>query len=165
VPKPEEDFTQVSIAIALRKPFPLRLAVTKFLNDLGSNGTYEETLRLDAELRASYKTLCRTLQGCNSYTRASPSRFELRAVDFLMYRYLSSLHIPFFSPALHETTYTFSRKIAVETSLKIWCAAYPSSSIMAASSRVMQLHQTEMIWLDSRSAALDFIALLPCRLP
>jgi hypothetical protein len=96
VPKPEEDFTQVSIAVALRKTFPLRLAVTKFLNDLGSNGTYEETLRLDAELRASYKTLCRTLYGCNSYTRASPSRFEIRAVDFLMFCYLSSLHIPFF---------------------------------------------------------------------
>ena len=135
VPKPEEDFTQVSTAIALRKTFPLRLAVTKFLNDLGSNGTYEETLRLDAELRTSYKALCRTLQGCNSIAAASPSPFEIRAVDFLMHRYISSLHIPFFGPALHEATYTFSRKIVVETSLKIWCAAYPASSIIATSSR------------------------------
>ena len=135
VPKPEDDFTQVSIAIALRKTFPLRLSIAKFLNDLGSHGTYEEALRLDAELRASHKALCRTLQGCNSSSGRSPSQFEIRVVDFLMRRYLSSLHIPFFGPALHETAYAFSRKVVIETSLKIWCAAYPSSSIMAAQFR------------------------------
>lgn len=36
VPKQDGNFTQVSIAIALRKTFSVRLAVTKFLNDLGS---------------------------------------------------------------------------------------------------------------------------------
>jgi hypothetical protein len=135
VPKPEEDFTQMSIAIALRKTFPLRLAVTKFLNDLDSHGTYEETLRLDAELRASYKVLYRTLQGCKARTGPSPSRFEVRVVDYLLHRYLSSLHVTFFGPALHEIAYAFSRKVVVDTSLKIWCAAYPSSSIVSAQSR------------------------------
>jgi hypothetical protein len=134
-PKPENNFTQVSIAIALRKTFPLRLAITKFLNDLSSQGTYEETLRLDGELRASYKALCRTLQGCKSSTGPSPSRFEVCVLDFIMHGYISSLHIPFFGLALQETAYAFSRKVVVETSLKIWCAAYPSSSIMAAQSR------------------------------
>lgn len=134
-PKPEDCFTQMSVTIALRKTFPLRLAVTKFLNDLGSHGTYEETLRLDAELRASYKALSRTLQACTSTTGPSPSRFQIRVVDFLMHRHLSSLHAPFFGPALHETAYAFSRKVVVETSLKIWCAACPSSSIMAAQRR------------------------------
>lgn len=134
VPKPEDDYTQVSIAIALRKTFPLRLAITKFLNNLGSHGTYEEALRLDAELRAAYKALCRTLQGCNLSAGHSPSQFEIRVVDFLMSRYLSSIHIPFFGP-LNEPVYAFSRKVVIETSLKIWRAAYPSSSIMAAQSR------------------------------
>ncbi|KAF2184010.1 hypothetical protein K469DRAFT_784764 [Zopfia rhizophila CBS 207.26] len=119
VPKPADNFTQVSIAIALRKTFPHRLAVTKFLNDLASPGTYEETLRLDAELRAAYKALGRTLQ----------------ASDFLMHRYLSSLHVPYFGPALHETAYAFSRKVVVESSLKIWRAACPSWSLMAARPR------------------------------
>ncbi len=90
--------------------------------DLGSHGTYEETLRLDAELRASYKALCRTLQGCNSSTGPSPSQFEIRVVDFLMHRYLSSLHLSFFGPALHKTAYEFSRKVVIETSLKISCS-------------------------------------------
>jgi hypothetical protein len=135
VPKQEVDFTKMSIAIALRKTFPMRLTVIKFLNDLKSHGTYDETLQLDAELRASFKTLSRTLQACNSSTRSSSWRFETSAVDFIMHRYLSSLHIPFFGLALHETAYAFSRKVVVETALKIWWAAHPSSYIMMARSR------------------------------
>lgn len=131
VPKLESDFTQVSIAIAFRKTFAIRLAITKFLNDLGSRGTYEETLRLDAGFRASYKTLRRTLQGCN-LNRPSASQFETRLVNLLMNHYLSSLHIPFLGSAMHETAYTFSRKVALETSLKIWYAVQPSSSTMAS---------------------------------
>jgi hypothetical protein len=134
-PKSEDNFTEVSIAIALRKTFPLRLAITKLLNDLSSQGSYEETLRLDGELRASYKALCRNLQGCNSSTGPSPSRFEISVLDFIIHRYISALHVPFFGLALHETTYAFSRKVVVETSLKIWFAVCPSSSIMAAQSR------------------------------
>ncbi|RDL38255.1 Uncharacterized protein BP5553_02595 [Venustampulla echinocandica] len=135
VPKPEGDFTQVSIAISLRKMFPVRLAITKFLNDFRSQGTYEETLRLDSELRASYKAICQTLQGCSSSTGPSPSRFEIGVVDFLVHRYRSSLHVPFFGLALHETAYAFSRKVVVETSLKIWYAACPSSSTTVAQPR------------------------------
>ncbi|KAF8849586.1 hypothetical protein BDZ45DRAFT_708746 [Acephala macrosclerotiorum] len=135
LPKPEDHFTQASIAIALRKTFPLRLAVAKFLNDIGSHGTYEETLRLDGELRTSYKALCRTLQVWRSGTRSSPSQFELNLLDFLMHRYISALHIPFFVPALHEALYAWSRKVVIEPSLKIWYTLYPSASIMAAQSR------------------------------
>jgi hypothetical protein len=45
-----------------------------------------------------------------------------------MHRYLSALHLPYFGPSLHETAYAFSRKVVVESSLKIWRAACPSSS-------------------------------------
>ncbi|KAI9694387.1 MAG: hypothetical protein M1822_000003 [Bathelium mastoideum] len=134
VPTEEDRYTSVSIAIALRKTFPLRLAIAKFLNDVGSRGTYEETLQLDAQLRASYKILRHTLQEFSGSTGASPSRFALRVVDFIMHRYLSSLHIPFFGSALHESTYAFSRKVVVENSLKMWCAVYPPSSITSAPS-------------------------------
>ncbi len=47
-----------------------------------------------------------------------------------MSRHLSSLHIPFFGRALHEAPFAYSRKVAIETSLKIWCTAYPFSSIL-----------------------------------
>jgi Fungal specific transcription factor domain len=135
VPKPEDEFTHMSIAIALRKTFPIRLAVTKFLNNVGSKGTYEETLRLDADLRETYKSLCRTLQGRKWSSGSSASKFAVRAVDFLMHRYFSCLHVPFFGQALHGTAYAYSRKVVVETSLKLWSAVNSSSSIMAAPSR------------------------------
>lgn len=135
VPKWENDLTEVSIVIALRKTLPHRLAITKHLNDLGSHDGYEETLRLDAELRSSYRTLCRTLQECQSNTGSSLPQFEQCAVDFLIHRYLSALHVPFFGLALQETAYAFSRKVVVENSPKIWYAVYPSSSIITAQSR------------------------------
>ena len=128
VPEPIENHTQASIAIALRKTFPIRLAIAKFLNDLGSHGTYEETLRLDAELRTAYKVLCQTLQRRSSNIQPGS---EARLVDFIMHRYFSALHTPCFHLALHETAYAFSRKVVVETSVKIWHAALPTSSDLA----------------------------------
>jgi hypothetical protein len=132
MPKTEDEFTQMSIAIALQKTFPVRLAITKSLNDLGPRGTYEKTLRLDTELRASYKILRRTLQGYSSSCK--PSQFEIRSVDLLMNYFLSSLHIPYLGISLHETAYAFSRKVVIETALKIWYAAHPSSSVLGTPS-------------------------------
>ncbi|KAH8434070.1 fungal specific transcription factor domain-containing protein [Aspergillus melleus] len=129
-PMLENDFTETSIAIALRKTFPSRLAVAKFLNDISSQGSYEEVLRLDADLRASYRALTRTLQGYKSDNGKSPTQFASRMVNFIMHQYVSALHIPYFGPSLRQTTYAFSRKVVVETSLKIWYAVYPASSVM-----------------------------------
>ena len=123
---PDSQFTRISIPRALRKTFPLRLAIVKFLNDLTSHGTYEETLRLDTQLRASYKDLCQTLHAYISIATLPP--FAIRAVDVLMQRYFSSLHLPYFALAMHEASYAFSRRVAVETALKIWHFVYQSSS-------------------------------------
>ncbi|KAI2617484.1 putative C6 transcription factor [Hypoxylon sp. NC1633] len=131
VPKPEGSFTQSSLAIALRKTFSTRLAITRFLNDHGSQGTYEETLRLDAELRATYRGVLQTLQRYRSSTGARPSQSEIEIVSLIINRYVLSLHIPFFTPALCEAPYAFSRKVIVETSLKIWRTMYPSSTAVA----------------------------------
>ncbi|OTB16142.1 hypothetical protein K445DRAFT_350935 [Daldinia sp. EC12] len=125
-PKPESHFTQTSVAIILRKIFPARLAVVKFLNDHGSSGTYKETLQLDSELRASYKSVLRTLQGYKSTTGTQPSAFAMDVVSLLTNRYCLSLHIPFFAPAMDEAAYAFSRRVVVETSLKLWRGIFPS---------------------------------------
>ncbi|EEH37989.2 hypothetical protein PAAG_00910 [Paracoccidioides lutzii Pb01] len=124
VPAPEDTF-------ALRATFPIRLMITEFLNNFGSCGTYEETLRLGESLRAVvYNELCQNLQRHISRAGLSPSRFQTQVVDFIMIHYMSALHVPFFIPALHETTYTLSRKVVIETSLKIWRAVWPSSRLI-----------------------------------
>ncbi|OJD24081.1 hypothetical protein ACJ73_04562 [Blastomyces percursus] len=119
-PASDDTFTQMSVAIALRKTFPIRLAVAEFLNNLQSRSTYGETLQLDAKLRTSHKELCRALHGLTSATGSSPSRFQVQVVDFIMHRNFLVLHTPFFVPALRETAYAFSRKVVVDVSLKIW---------------------------------------------
>lgn len=136
IPRPDDEFTQTSIAAGLRKTFPFRLAITKFLNNISSNDSYAETLRLDAEFRASYKALRQTLQACKTSTGRSLSQFETRVVDMVMCRYLSSLHIPFFSSSLLEATYAYSRKVVIDTGLKVWGAIHPSPSIMATPLRI-----------------------------
>ncbi|KAI1139855.1 putative C6 transcription factor [Hypoxylon sp. FL0543] len=130
IPKPEAEFTQTSTAIAIRKTFPARLAVAKFLNDPGSHGTYRETLRHDNELRTAYKALLKTFQGYKSNPGPRPSEFEMDVVSLFINRFLLSLHTPFFAPAMHEAAYAFSRKVIIETSLKIWRAVYSSSTSM-----------------------------------
>ncbi|KAI2464597.1 putative C6 transcription factor [Annulohypoxylon bovei var. microspora] len=131
IPKPEAEFTQTSIAIVLRKTFAARIAITKFLNDHSSRGTYEETLRLDAELRAAYKSVLQILQGYRSSSGPRPSDFAADIVSLMMNRYILSLHIPYFSYTIQEAAYAFSRKVIIETSLKIWRAMYSSSTIVA----------------------------------
>jgi hypothetical protein len=121
-------YTQTSVAVALRKTFPARLAVLKFLNDLSSTGTYEETLRIDTELRVVYKTLRRTLQTYSTCTRPSPSQFTTQTVDFILQRYITSLHLPYFASTVHDPIYAFSRKAVVDSSLRIWSLAHPNPS-------------------------------------
>ncbi|KAH0848284.1 putative C6 transcription factor [Fonsecaea pedrosoi] len=143
--KPENVYTQVSTAIALRKSFAVRLAVVKFLNDLRVNGRYEHVLQLDGEMRTAYKTLTRTLQNMLSssssssssstssdgFGRPGPNTFELMTTDLMMNRYLLTVHIPFFEQSMHEATYAYTRKVVLESSLKMWYVAYRSSSEQA----------------------------------
>ncbi|KAL6879049.1 hypothetical protein J3F83DRAFT_276830 [Trichoderma novae-zelandiae] len=133
VQKPENEYTSMSVAIALRRTFSARLTVVRFLNDIASCGTYERTLELDAELRAAYKTLCQALTRSKSQPgqTGAPSALALRIVDLTMQRYISALHTPYLIPALRQTKYAVSRKLAIEAALKTWSAAYPSSAIMA----------------------------------
>jgi hypothetical protein len=123
--QPEHILTQTSCAIVLRKTLGMRLTVVKFLNDIATSGTFEETLRIDTALRASYRTLRQTLQNLDA-ARSHP--FAVSAIDFIMHRYISSLHIPYLNPSLHEAIYAYSRKAVFDTSLKLWNLAYSRSA-------------------------------------
>ncbi|KAL4866956.1 hypothetical protein BDV12DRAFT_187052 [Aspergillus spectabilis] len=144
VPKGDDEYTQTSTARFLRKTYPQRLAIARTLNDLGSYLAYAETLRLDAGLRDSYRGICRILRGYTSRSGPSPSPFETRALDIIIHSYLCCLHMPFFERSLHEAAYAFSRKVIIESSLKIWCAIYPSSPIMPGRQDAMISDQDEM---------------------
>ncbi|KAF5592353.1 hypothetical protein FPCIR_5674 [Fusarium pseudocircinatum] len=117
--RPNSVFTQVSTARALRLTFATRLKVVKLLNDLKSGDSYQETLRLDAELKASYKEANRTLKDCKK-SQNLPTEFELTAGDFIMRRYLCALHFPYYGLSLQEPSYAFSRKMTIESAFRMW---------------------------------------------
>lgn len=126
------EYTDASVACALRATFEIRLRIVKHLNDL-TNGVhrYEDTLRLDQELRTAFKTMRQTFQLYTSQSSStSGARFAMQACEYIMLSYLTSIHAPYFAVSLRESKYAYSRKVLVDTSLKMWCAAY-SSSILA----------------------------------
>jgi hypothetical protein len=123
IPRPIDQYTQTTVAIALRNMFPQRLAIVKCLNDISYRGTYADTLRLDAELREAYKTLTRTLQACKTPVNG-PTDLELRCIDLILRRYFLVLHLPFFAPSLQDTAFAFSRRVVVESALRVWRAAF-----------------------------------------
>ncbi|KAJ1322908.1 aspyridone synthetase trans-acting enoyl reductase [Microdochium nivale] len=153
-PRPDSCYTETSLARALRATLPVRLAAARALNNIqqpllqqlhgGGTGTaYEQTLRLDGELRAAHRELCGTLEGycrtdaavtANTEAGASimPSPFEIRVVDILFQRYLCSLHIPYVVASLAEKGYAYSRKAALEAALRTWYLVYPPGAVTDA---------------------------------
>ncbi|KAF5971901.1 hypothetical protein FBULB1_8989 [Fusarium bulbicola] len=131
-PRPNNVFTQVSTARALRLTFATRLKVVKLLNDLKSGDSYQETLRLDAELKASYKEANRMLKDCKK-SQNSPTEFELTVGDFIMRRYLCALHFPCYGLSLQEPSYAFSRKMTVESAFRMWSAVSSDGVSMVTS--------------------------------
>lgn len=125
VPKPDETFTQMSIGLALRKLFPLRLTIIRSLNALGAYMTYQETIHVDSELRRAYKAICQALKPYGPAT--GTPQFGIRMLDWLIRSYLVALHSQFFAGVVNETAFAFSRRVVVENALKIWCAIHPSS--------------------------------------
>ncbi|OAA55201.1 Transcription factor [Cordyceps fumosorosea ARSEF 2679] len=135
VPRPPRECTQMTVAMALRETFSQRLDVLRFLNDVSSGGSYEETLRLDGQLRASYKELGRRLQRCRGHgAKAALTGAELRILDIIMYRYLTALHVPYFVAAMHEAKYAYSRVVVVDCALKVWNSLAGSASTTTSTS-------------------------------
>lgn len=129
---PENCFTQSSVSIILHRTFPARLAITGFLNNFTSTGTYEETLQLDSDLRTGYKSLRNALRAFDSSRGNFPSDFQIRVLDTIMNRYLCAVHTPFFVPALKDAKYAYSRKAVFDTALKMWYATFPVSDDFGA---------------------------------
>lgn len=160
IPHPDDRLTSTSISIALRKTLPIRLAIARFLNDTNGQSSYEEAIRLDARLRASYKEMRRMIQRCGM----TPSRLEISMLDFIIRRYLISIHIPFFGPSFLETTYAFSRSVVIDTAGKIFNSALksPTPSPNLTSKQSEPSHQTDFRRLTTCGSGFFRTAPLHC---
>ncbi|KAI0134846.1 fungal-specific transcription factor domain-containing protein [Daldinia grandis] len=124
---PPNKFTDMSVAIALRASFPVRLAIARLLNESSARNTFDDTIQLHNQLSAAYKSLSQQLQRFTLGDR-QPTDFQRRLVDLLVRRYFMALHLPYFSPAMTEPAYAFSRKTVVEMSAKLYSTVFPSAA-------------------------------------
>ncbi|PVH92178.1 hypothetical protein DM02DRAFT_620098, partial [Periconia macrospinosa] len=145
--RPDDEYTDSSVARELRNTFSIRLSIVKFLNCIGTSGTYEDTLRLDSEFRSSYKNFRQAFQTLQpTFSGKRPHANQAGLVNLIMLRYLVALHSPFFEPSLNDPAYAISRKITVESSLKMWYTFAPPSTVASnpispASESTLQLQR------------------------
>ncbi|KAI8243415.1 Transcription factor lepE [Colletotrichum sp. SAR 10_99] len=114
VPKDAKTFTQMTVPLALHATLPARLAVTARVNDFRSDTVYEETLRYSSELSSA---LQRMMQQLKSHREIS--QFAMRYAQFMTYRLFFALHQPIIPLALRNPIYYFSRKVSVDTALRL----------------------------------------------
>ncbi|GKT51528.1 transcription factor lepE [Colletotrichum spaethianum] len=119
VPKDSKTHTQMTVPLALFGTFAARLATTKRVNHFRSDTVYEETLRHSNELSASLQRMMQQLK-----SHASVTSFQLRYVQFMSYRLFFALHQHIIPLALRNPIYYFSRKMSVDTSLRLCEVAF-----------------------------------------
>ncbi|KAG7103387.1 Transcription factor lepE like protein [Verticillium longisporum] len=115
VPKPSEVYTQMSVPRAMLETFQVRLVVAKHINDIRANASYNETLRVNADLTASLQGMMRQLK--KLHEGGELSSFQLRYVEYTTWRFFIVLHRPALARALRNPVYYFSRKVCVDTCL------------------------------------------------
>ncbi|KAI0892064.1 hypothetical protein F4806DRAFT_489117 [Annulohypoxylon nitens] len=128
ITNPPEQFTDMSVALALRVTFSARLAVARSLNEFDSQHTYEDVLSLHGQLANAYKSLSQYLQKF-TFSDRQPTEFQRRFIEFIVRRYFMALHLPYFGPSMVEPTYAFSRKTVVETAAKLWLTVFPTAAL------------------------------------
>ncbi|KAL5588801.1 hypothetical protein ACKRZS_013535 [Fusarium odoratissimum] len=118
-----ETLTDMSVQLALQKSFALRLIIIKHVNEFRSKESYAETLRLNSELTKACRTLTETLAALSEAQRHQPrtifTHFHSSLVQMFTYRCFLSLHQPMVARSALDPTYYYSRKVSLDSSLKL----------------------------------------------
>ncbi|RNJ58071.1 hypothetical protein D7B24_005216 [Verticillium nonalfalfae] len=129
VPKPSEVYTHMSVPRAMLETFQVRLVVAKHINDIRANASYNETLRVNADLTASLQGMMRQLK--KLHEGGELSSFQLRYVEYTTWRFFIVLHRPALARALRNPVYYFSRKVCVDTCLLLANSMFVSPKSLA----------------------------------
>ncbi|KPM40310.1 hypothetical protein AK830_g6222 [Neonectria ditissima] len=115
--------TDMSVQLALLRSQPLRLAIIKHVNELRSKDSYPETLRLNSELTKACRGLTEALAALTYAQKQVPrsiiTQFHCCFVQLLLYRCFISLHQPMLARAAEDPTVYYSRKVSLDSSLKL----------------------------------------------
>ncbi|KAH6971359.1 hypothetical protein BKA56DRAFT_557156 [Ilyonectria sp. MPI-CAGE-AT-0026] len=121
--QPDTTFAQTSAQRFLLQSLPIRLKITRSLNGLRIDQTYDETLRLSRELMESYRSTYTLLEsmakGRSGSQPGCPSRFQFKLIIVLTRRFFHSLHSPFAMKSLTDLKYYYSRCMHLESALEL----------------------------------------------
>jgi hypothetical protein len=119
--KESQVFSQTSVQIAMLRSFHTRLAIAKFVNDFQSSTRYEMALQLSTELAASCQQLRKQLTALpkDELGISGVSGFQLRTAELATHRFFLALHGPMLGSSFTNPAYYFSRKMCMDTSLKL----------------------------------------------
>ncbi|KAF5523269.1 Transcription factor lepE [Colletotrichum aenigma] len=148
VPKDAKKFTQMTVPLALHATLPARLAVTARVNDFTSDTVYEETLRYSGELSSALQRMMQQLK-----IHPEISQFAMRYAQFMTYRLFFALHQPIIPLALRNPIYYFSRKVSVDTALRL-CenSLLTAGKDGAGAMRPADTSERDFLWLTINGA-------------
>ncbi|WYZ44906.1 hypothetical protein EsH8_VIII_000222 [Colletotrichum jinshuiense] len=119
VPKDARKYTQMTVPLAMFGTFATRLAVIKRVNEFRSDTVYEETLRYSNNLSTSLQGM---MQQLKLHLAVTP--FQSRYAQFMTYRLFFALHQQVIPLALRNPVYYFSRKMSIDTALRLCDVAF-----------------------------------------
>ena len=114
--KPADVFTQSSLQIMLLSSFKTRLKVADVLNDVCEEKSYDDTLRISAELSTFQRTFSRVLEKIPE-DATFPSSFHRKLFGHYISRFLLALHHPWALIANSNPAYYYSRKVSLDTAM------------------------------------------------
>ncbi|KAJ4360812.1 uncharacterized protein N0V89_001379 [Didymosphaeria variabile] len=119
-PKPLKEYTQCSMQIAFYETLPLRLEICRLINSLHFSLSYDEAIRLGADMLAACREKLTFVQSfLGSSTPHSPNIFQVKLFDTFMRRFFLCLHRPFYTRSAHDPRFYYSRKVCLDASIMI----------------------------------------------
>ncbi|KAL1851204.1 transcription regulator gal80 [Paecilomyces lecythidis] len=113
-PKDPTRFTRTSFLIALSRSLPARIEVAKLANGLNTSVSYNELLRLSADITKSFQYMPLPRSEKKPILHSS---FQTDFFDFLTRRFLLVIHRQVAIMGAYDPKYHFSRRICLDSSL------------------------------------------------
>lgn len=111
--------TQTTVQILLLRTFRTRLVVAKHSNDMRSNGSFEEALRLHREVVPACQNLSSRVRSLKNRGAAGITGFHHRLIEMMTFRFISTLHGPFLLRSMDNPKYYFSRKVSLDVAKQL----------------------------------------------
>ncbi|KAI9163939.1 Transcription factor lepE [Paramyrothecium foliicola] len=119
-----EHLTDSTLQILLGRSLSLRLTIVGLMSGIKTTLSYDETLRLNAQLTTARSYLF----GALDEMRTKVSTFQRHYCYMTMSSYVFTLHIPFMTMAPANPTYLLSRNLCIDTALHLSYCSMPLSS-------------------------------------